>query len=271
LTYFEQSVAKWRKGPLSKVERKIKEYPETPMTPCVAPDEVQDGDLLAFVEGEASPAVRAHVARCLFCAQEVAALQQVDSLFAAAFHRAECPESEWLLRYQTGLLSPAEKRRVKQHIKDCHDCQADLAELAGEPAPSMLNRVVTAVSQSLQEAGKQVIEAILLPSQPQPVLALRGGSQQHAVYQAGSYQLTLAKTPPIAAENLWQLEGQIVAGSSEANLAGQVFLLREDQSIASDVIDEFGYFALSNIRPGAYDLSIELNTSILLISAIAIP
>jgi hypothetical protein len=240
---------------------------------CVSPEEIQDGDLLAFVEGEASPAVRAHLARCLYCAQEAAALQQVDALFAVAHYRADCPATEQLLGYQAGLLSPAENRRVKGHVKDCRDCQADLAELAGEPAPSMLNRLATAVSQSLQEAGKQLIEAVLLPDQPRPMLALRGESQQHAIYQAGPYQLILAKAPPIAGENLWQLEGQlgIAEGPPAATWTGQVSLLREGQPVAGDVVDELGYFALANIRPGIYDLSLELNASILLIPAITIP
>jgi hypothetical protein len=243
------------------------------MIHCVAPEEIGEGDLLAFAEGEASPAARAHMARCPFCTQEAAALQQVDSLFAASFHRAECPESELLLRYQVELLSSTEKRRVEQHIKSCRDCQADLTAIAGEPPPSPLSRLASTLSQSLKEAGKQVIEAILLPDQPRPVLALRGESRQQAIYQAGSYRLVLAKSPPIAGEKLWQLEGQLAAadGFPITRLTGQVFLLREDQAIASDVIDEFGYFALSDIRPGVYDLSIELNTSVLLIPAITVP
>jgi hypothetical protein len=177
------------------------------------------------------------------------------------------------LGHQAGLLSPAENKRIKQHAKGCRDCQAELAELAGEPSPSALNRLATAVSQSLKEAGKQVIEAILLPDQGRPALALRGVSQQHAIYQAGPYQLILAKVTPIAGENLWQLEGQLgsAEGPPAATLTGQVSLLREGQPVAGDVVDELGYFALANIRPGVYELSLELDASILLIPAITIP
>jgi hypothetical protein len=270
---FGEGVVTFLELPLSKIEKKVKEFPETAMIQCVAPEEVQDGDLLSFVEGEASPAVQAHVASCLFCAQEVAVLQQVDLLFSAAFDRPECPESDALLGYQAGLLSAAANRRIKQHVMSCHDCQAELAELTGEPAPSTLNRLVTAVSQSLKEVGKQVIEAALLPSQPQPALALRGESQQRAVYQAAPYQLVLAKAPPIAGEKLWQLEGQLltVEGAPVATLVGQVSLQDEGQPIASDVVDEFGYFALANIGPGVYDLSIELDASLLFVPALTIP
>jgi hypothetical protein len=252
----------------------VKEYPQTVLpNHCVAPEEIEDGDLLAFVEGEASPAVRAHLARCLYCTQEAAALHQVNALFAAAHYRAGCPATEQLLGYQAGLLAPAENKRLKQHVNRCPHCQAELAELAGESPPSALNRLATAVSHSLKEAGKQVIEAILLPDPGRPALALRGESQQHAVYQAGSYQLVLARAPPIAGENLWQLEGQLLtAGGSPAAIpAGQVSFWRDGHPAANDVVDELGYFALANIRPGVYELSIELTTSLLLIPAITIP
>jgi hypothetical protein len=181
----------------------VKEYQETQMIHCVAPKEMQDGDLLAFVEGEASATVRTHVARCLYCSQEAAALRQVDFLLVAAFERAECPESDLLLGYQTGMLSSAENKRVKRHVQDCRDCQGELAELMGESPPSRLNRLTTAASQSLREVGKQVIGAVLLPTQPRPSLALRGENQQSAVYQAGSYRITLAKIPPLAGSKVW--------------------------------------------------------------------
>jgi hypothetical protein len=243
------------------------------MSQCVAPQEVQDGDLLAYIEGEASLAVRAHLVRCLFCTQEIAALQQVNALFTAAFHRGECPESELMLRYQAELVSTTEKRRVERHVKVCQDCQAELTELTGSLAPSMLNRLATAVSQSLKEAGKQVIEAVLLPAQPSPALALRGAQQQQAIYQAGPYQLILAKVPPIVGEPTspnWQIEGQLTAGS-RAEVNGRVSLQRSEEPVASDNLDEFGYFALEQLSPGSYTLQIELSSSLVSLADFTIP
>ncbi len=51
---------------------------------CLAPTEIQEGDLLAYVEGEASPAVARHIARCPVCAAEVAGLREMESLFSQA-------------------------------------------------------------------------------------------------------------------------------------------------------------------------------------------
>lgn len=55
---------------------------------CIAPQEIQEGDLLAYIEGDASPAVVRHIAHCTACAAEVESLREVDVLFSAAFQYA---------------------------------------------------------------------------------------------------------------------------------------------------------------------------------------
>jgi len=55
---------------------------------CIAPQEIQEGDLLAYIEGDASQAVVRHIARCTACAAEVESLREVDVLFSAAFQYA---------------------------------------------------------------------------------------------------------------------------------------------------------------------------------------
>jgi hypothetical protein len=114
---------------LSQIAIVGKEELYIPMPDCVAPEEIREETLLAFVEGEPSPAVRDHVARCSACAEEVAALQQVDRLFAAAYDRATCLERECQLCSQVGLLTSGENKRGKWQVKDCRDWQAVQLEL----------------------------------------------------------------------------------------------------------------------------------------------
>lgn len=58
---------------------------------CIAPYEIQTGDLAAYIDGGASPRVAKHVAVCPACAAEVAALRQMDLLFRRAFDPANTP------------------------------------------------------------------------------------------------------------------------------------------------------------------------------------
>ncbi len=56
---------------------------------CIAPHQIQEGDLLAYLEGDASPVVIQHIKNCSACAQEVEALRRMDILFSTAFRVLE--------------------------------------------------------------------------------------------------------------------------------------------------------------------------------------
>ena len=51
---------------------------------CIAPEEIQEGDLVAYLEGDAPLRVKDHIARCAFCAAEIEALRKIDALFWGA-------------------------------------------------------------------------------------------------------------------------------------------------------------------------------------------
>lgn len=55
---------------------------------CIAPHEIQEGDLVAFLEGVASSKVNEHIARCSACAKEVESLRRVDALFKTVLGRS---------------------------------------------------------------------------------------------------------------------------------------------------------------------------------------
>ena len=59
-------------------------YPGMFVKPCIAPTEIQEGDFVAFLDGQARSGVARHLALCPACAAEVAALQQVEFVLSRA-------------------------------------------------------------------------------------------------------------------------------------------------------------------------------------------
>ena len=175
---------------------------------CIAPYEIRDGDLLAYLEGAATPGVAAHLARCAFCTAEVAGLARMDATLVAAYVRAACPAPDDLLMYQAGLLSRPAQRRVKQHLATCTACQADLARLALPVTAS----VQTPLVERLRQA-RAVIMATLQPPLFQPALALRGQEKRLRLFSAPPYQVLLNVIPPA-------YSGEAGRGSSWSSLAG---------------------------------------------------
>ncbi|HOT93461.1 MAG TPA: zf-HC2 domain-containing protein [Anaerolineae bacterium] len=232
---------------------------------CIAPDEIHEGDLAAYLDGSATPEVIAHIERCPACAAEAAALRQVEALFAAALYRADCPPPDQLLEYQAGLLNGKERRAVAQHLKGCAECRQELARLkraAQEPGEWSL-------VEQLKQSGKQVLVALLTPA-PRPALAFRGGEKRERVYRANGYQIILALTEPVAGERLWQIEGQVMRGGT-VTPQGKVCLLKAAERIAGDCVDEMGYFALENVPAGHYALQIEFPDTYIVIENFDLP
>ena len=69
---------------------------------CLAPDEIQEGDLLAYLEGAASSPVARHIARCPVCAAEVESLRDLERLFTAVLSPAQAIPRE---TYETPVWS----------------------------------------------------------------------------------------------------------------------------------------------------------------------
>ena len=235
---------------------------------CIISCIIKEGDLLAYLDGLAEAPVAAHIAQCAACQEEMAALQAIEKTFSEVLRRINCPESEMLLLYETKLLPWSERRSIAQHVADCSFCEREVAQLVKIPfakALSPFERVV--------QVGKQILHVFRLPFAPQPAFALLGDDDDEpAIYQAGDYQVMLATTSPLIATNIWQIEGQII-NLQEPLIpnTGNVSLLRQTRNVATDKIDEFGYFVLENLSPGEYTLHIDLPTTIIPIDKFVIP
>ncbi len=53
---------------------------------CIAPDKIEEGDLIAYLDGEASAEVAHHIATCPACAFELETLREMNALFLEAIN-----------------------------------------------------------------------------------------------------------------------------------------------------------------------------------------
>ncbi len=227
---------------------------------------IEEGDLLAYLDGMASLNAVSHIRECGTCQEEVTGLRVINTTFKQVLSRVSCPDSQALLLYETKLLPKRERHQVGKHIADCTFCEKEVAQLAKIPFSKPLSTF-----ERLIEAGKQIIDAFRLPI-TQPAFARLGDEDEPIVYQAGDYQIMLASTSPLLATDIRQVEGQII--NLEDQLipsTGSISLLHHTQHVASDNIDEFGYFVLENLKPGEYTLHIDLPTTIIPIDKFVIP
>ena len=216
------------------------------MTECINPSEIQEGDLLAYAEGQVGAEVQDHVQRCAYCAERTALFERIDQRLRAGLYRTSCPPSDVLTRWQFRLLPVGEELQVAAHVRTCPHCTRELEELAAvdDDLLSVLLEPLRGVSRWL--------EATLVATAPRPV-GLRGVAVPQRRYRAGDLDVFVgSQMRPEGRRLMGRLRS---SAEEETQVAGvKVWLAQEGQVLESCHTDDRGHFAFTDIPPGQYDL-----------------
>jgi anti-sigma factor RsiW len=91
--------------------------------------EITAEDLLAFIDGEASPAVAAHLATCPICSARAAGYARLQDALVRRLYRFDCPPAAALTAFVAGILPPRARTGITAHVRACPCCAADVALL----------------------------------------------------------------------------------------------------------------------------------------------
>lgn len=222
---------------------------------CIDPAALREGDLAAYLDGDAPPYVGVHLADCAACSDELATLQAAAATLQATFGRDACPAPDTLLDYAAGWLPPAQRAAADRHLADCTACQADLRMLKqAQGAESQLRMPAWSLS-----PGRAPLIAVRqqLPT-AQAGMALRGDQNSTLIYETERYHLTLAllREP----DQRWMIQGTLIPTSGEEldnDGVTPVYLISHDVIVASDKLDELGFFTLATGADDTYSLHID--------------
>lgn len=228
---------------------------------CLFPPALSDGQLLAYVEGEATPDITAHMAQCPPCQKRATALARQQRRLRATLYRAACPPSLALGEYQLRLLPPARMLSIQTHLQSCPHCQRELAQLSGfladeavapmiETGPSPLTSVRVLIAQLID----QMTNANPFGG-PTPALAgLRGAPEEQYVYAAEEIQVIIeVKDDP------QHVDRHVILGlvlGLDLSQPAMVSLGQVGQMLATEAIDDLGNFVFAALLSGLYTLQI---------------
>ncbi len=217
------------------------------MTKCIDPQELHEGDLMAFSEGTADEAVAEHVARCPYCASQVQAYRRMNQALSAGLYRRSCPAPERLTLYQMNLLPPKEKLLMSRHVRSCKHCQLDLETLAGKgEGASILERVRRSID---------VVEAALTPL-PRRASGLRGTAPALLRYESAEITIDLSVQPGHTRGERTLIGRVIDKEESPHRTTGEeVWLVTSEEGWVTP-IDADGTFTFENVLPGTYVLAV---------------
>ncbi len=218
------------------------------MVECIDPRQIQEGDLLAYVEGAASAEIKQHVRRCPFCARQAAILRLANLSLTRAFYRLGCPGGETLALYQMNLLSSADQLVVAAHIRNCPACTQEMrTELVSEE--SWARQALNLLQKALRVLE---IQPLMPPTVPQQ--AWRGTENPPQTFEGPTWKILL-EFQPQEAGNSGALVGAIEP--QNAALGSRIWLIQEGTTLAETEVDQFGSFVFESIAPGRYDMVLD--------------
>lgn len=240
---------------------------------CIAPDEINEEQLLAYADGEADKATLQHVQRCQYCAQKAFAYAADQWVLRTLFHRVECPDIHTLSECGQGLQLSDEHSTVERHVRDCPLCTQEIADLRRflleapvthplAPARGQLKRLVARLTPPLSPG----------PSAQGPALAFRGAATPADIYQAEDIKVVVGlEADGLRAGRKMLLGFTTREGQPLNSLTGaQVELTRQGETIATEWVDELGNFVFSDLISGEYELILATDLEQVFIEAVVV-
>jgi anti-sigma factor RsiW len=220
---------------------------------CISSPELNDGQLLAYLDDTADAAVARHLADCPACRERVRQLARLLGRITVSLYRLDCPASAELGEYQLGLLPRPQRAALAAHLAECPHCRAEVAQLQGYLAdlaraeePGIVKRARVLVARLI--GGTSTPGPALTPA----LAGLRGGDAP-LIYEAGDVQITLTVEASEQAPERRTLFGLLIG----AELTGARAQLWQGAQLTDETtIDAAGNFVLANLDASGYELVI---------------
>ena len=227
---------------------------------CTSPPELNDRDLLTYLDGEADHHTLTHLENCPHCREKARRLTFLQDRLTTQLYRVTCPPPMDLGEYHLGMLPRDQAVTVTHHLAECSHCTREVAqlrdyltELAPALEPSPLERIKERARVLVARLVNGRLETGLL-AQPVPVPAyagVRGEEREPYLYQADDVQIAIEVQDDAERPGRKVILG-LVLGAECAGL--EAHLWRDDQRIAVVPVDELGNFVIPDMVPGSYEL-----------------
>ncbi len=213
---------------------------------CISPPELDEKQLLMYLNGDADDVTILHLQRCEFCRERAEALDRFQKRLTSQIYRVTCPSAMELGEYHLDLLPDPQRLMVAQHVRQCPHCSRELTELRDflkdlTPEASFLEPV-------------KVLFARLTGTASSPVLALRGQMKGPLIFEADNVVITLDIQPD--SHGQVSIYGQIAADDQEEWMGGIVQLLQANMTGLTTDLDDLGAFSFEQVHPGSTQFKI---------------
>ena len=226
-------------------------------TNCAFPPELDDKQLLIYLDGKADEATRSHLKGCAYCRGRAQALDRLQTHLTGQLYRLTCPSSIELGEYHLRMLPASQMLVIAQHVRECPHCQREVAELE--------NFLADPVAENQLLGAAKVLIARLMGGQIAPgkqrengftsaIPTLRGEIRGPLTFEADGMVITLDIQQ--TNEGTINILGQVAADDQDQWTASKVELQQADSPPLTAALDDLGAFRFEELRLGSTQITI---------------
>ena len=243
---------------------------------------IGEGDLEAYLRGEADPRIAAIIERSPHLLSQAEALRHVDAALLRVFYQEGRPSAEELADFVTGVASDAQRLRIAAYLREHPEGQQEIDDLRRtlNPSPGPIELLRERAALALQ-ATTAAIQALGLTEAP---AGARGDIRQ-ILYEIDDYAISVQVYPAVRGAS-YAVSGQAHAGMAgdenarDAEIARESNTLPQDDDLSGQAwlipagddsdfenpdgkpieagVPASGMFLFDDVSPGRYDLLLEL-------------
>ncbi|MDY7078766.1 MAG: zf-HC2 domain-containing protein [Chloroflexota bacterium] len=227
---------------------------------CTSPPELNDRELLTYIDSEADDRVVAHLEQCPSCREKACRLACLQNCLTTQLYRITCPSPVELGEYHLGMLPQDRMAAVDQHLSECPHCTREGAQLKDfladlkpdlEPGPlEQIKRQIRVLVARLVN-GELKDDLLVQPTLSPAYAGVRGEREEPYLYQADDVQIAVEVQDDAERPGRKVILGLVLRAESDGL---EVHLWRAEQRVAVVSVDELGNFVIPDLAPGSYEL-----------------
>ena len=232
---------------------------------CIFDNEVEESQLLAYLDHEANQDTVKHLEQCAYCLERANALARLHDHLTDNFYRVDCPTSLELGEYHLHMLTPAQMLVISQHVRDCPHCTREIEQLEEFLSDLTPDAEINPLQKVKVLIARMVGERDGSSATSEPSFALRGESEGPITFVVEDIVIVL-DIQPVNNEKV-NILGQVAADDQDLWTEAIVELHQNNELQLSTIVDDLGAFQLEGVMPGLKELQVtSKNGSIVIIS-----
>lgn len=224
---------------------------------CIFPPELNEAQILAYLNGATDKQVIHHLERCPYCREKMEALDTLGKQLAGRFYRVTCPAPLDLGEYLLGMMSDARAQEIAKHIVECPHCAVEFKELrdaSRQEFPSREEKPIGDTLKGLWHNLADVLTGRLVTGPTLGMVGVRGSGRRPLIIEVEDFHIVL--DVQMAAEGRVTIGGQIASQDLDMWTGAHVELWQAGDNRRA-TIDDLGTFQFEGaLVPGPAELLI---------------